>query len=146
MALAICDAASGQTAPATADAVRVTVSMNADGSRTTYEWDTANHKAAATTLSGGKLREKILYRLDDAGRFATGQVFGPTNALRFSTKYKYDPAGRLTEEAQLTKEGTVDHKIVYAFDSAGKPIGYAVYDGAGKLLGQTTAPAARPAR
>lgn len=120
--------------------------MNADGSRTTYEWDTANHKATATTLNGGKLREKIQYQLDDAGRFATGQVFGPKDALRFTTKYKYDAAGRLAEEAQLTKEGAVDHRIVYVFDSAGKQIGYAVYDGKGQLLGQTTSPAAKASR
>ena len=120
--------------------------MNADGSRTTYEWDTAKHKATATTASDGKLREKIRYELDDAGRFATGEVFGPKDAYRFSTRYKYDAAGKMAEEAQLTKDGVVQHRIVYAYDAAGKQIGYAVYDGAGKLISQTTAPAAKSSR
>jgi len=33
------------------DANRVTVSMNADGSRTVYQFDDAQHKATATTTS-----------------------------------------------------------------------------------------------
>lgn len=131
--------AAAQALEPSTDAIRVTVSMNADGSRTSYSWDTANHKATATTTDGGKLREKIEYQLDDLGRFATGQVFGPKNAYRFSTRYKYDAAGRLAEEAHLNKEGAVQNRIVYAYNDAGKQTGYSVYDGAGKLLGQTTA-------
>jgi YD repeat-containing protein len=125
------------------DTVRVTVSMNADGSRTTYQWDNANHKATATTTIGGKMREKIRYVLDDTGRFQTGEVFGPDHTLRFTTRYKYDNAGRLAEESQLGKEGELQHRIVHSYDGAGKEIGYAVYDSAGKLLSQTAPPQTR---
>ncbi len=122
------------------------MSINADGSRTTYKWETGLHQATATTTTGSKLREKIRYQLDDAGRFVTGEVFGPNNVYRFSTRYKYDGAGKMAEEAQLTKEGAVQHRIVYSYDAAGKQIGYAVYDGAGKLVSQTAAPSAKAAR
>ncbi|MDQ6808966.1 MAG: hypothetical protein M3Z64_06005 [Verrucomicrobiota bacterium] len=125
----------GSSAP-----VRVTVSMNSDGSRTAYEWDTANHKATGTTTdSAGKLREKILYQLDADGRFASGEVFGPKNTFRFTTRYKYEASGRLAEETQLSKDGAVQHRIVYAYDAAGKQTGYSVFDAAGKLIGQTGA-------
>ena len=130
-------AAHGQTIDATPDAVRVTVTMNTDGSRTTYRWDTANHAAVATTTLGGKLREKIRYTLDDAGRFATGEVFGPKETLRFTTRYKYDSAGRLSEESQFAKDGALQNRIVYAFDSSGRPIGYSVFDRNSRLVGQT---------
>src|SRR4030095_12298695 len=77
-------------------AVRVTVSMNADGSRTVYEFDDAEHKAIATTTSeDGKLREKIRYDIDDVGRFSSGTIFGPDGRLRFKSRYKYDSSGRL---------------------------------------------------
>lgn len=131
---------------------RVTVSQNNDGSRTTYEIDTAARKEVATTTSAdGKVLSKILYELDEAGRFATGQVFGPGDQFRFKTTYKYDSAGRLAEETQLTKNDVVRGKLVYSYDQlTGRQTGYATYDGAGKLIGQTrvngsgSAPAIEP--
>jgi len=41
--------AHAQLATATPDPVRVTVSMNADGTQTTYEFDSPHHRATATT-------------------------------------------------------------------------------------------------
>ena len=56
---------------ASATAVRVSVLLNPDGSRTVYEADNANHKSVATTTGqDGKVREKIRYDLDESGRFA----------------------------------------------------------------------------
>lgn len=126
--------------PAPSDMVRVTVSMNADGSRTTYEWDTANRKATATTAANGKVREKIRYVLDESGRFVTGEVSGADGVVRFTTRYKYDTAGRLAEESQIGKDGAVQHRIVHSYDAAGKETGYAVYDSAGRLISRTGAP------
>ncbi len=78
------------------ETIRVTVSMNADGSRTVYKFDDAQHKAVATTTGqDGKVREKIRYQLDDAGRYSSGMVFGADGRLRFKSHYKYDNAGRL---------------------------------------------------
>jgi hypothetical protein len=129
------DAASG-------DAVRVTVSINEDGSRTVYEFDTANHKATATTRGrDGKLRGRIRYVLDPAGRFSSGEVLGPDEKLRFKTLYKYGDGGRLLEESQLGPDDSVRYKIVYAYDQLGKQTGYSVYDAKGKLVSQTAAPA-----
>jgi hypothetical protein len=133
----------GQALPP--DAVRVTVSINADGSRTTYRFDDAHHTAVATTETReGKSLGKTHYTLDEAGHFATGDVYGPDKKLRFKSVYKYDEAGRQSQEVQSDKDGNVLHKIVYAYDSLGKPAGYSIYDGEGKLVGQTK-PAAAPA-
>ena len=131
----------GQGLPA--DAVRVTVSINADGSRTTYRFDDAHHTAAATTTTReGKLLGTTRYTLDDAGHFATGEVYGADSKLRFKSVYKYDDAGRQTQEIQSDKSDNVLHRIVYTYDSLGKPTGYAIYDGTGRLIGQTNAPRA----
>jgi len=73
------------------DSVRVNVTVNADGSRTAYEFDQPNHKATATTTEpDGKPRSKIRYKLDDAGRFASGVVYGPDGKFRFKSRYKYE--------------------------------------------------------
>ncbi|MFL6588543.1 MAG: hypothetical protein ACJ8M4_00035 [Chthoniobacterales bacterium] len=134
-----------QLATPTPDEVRVTVSMNADGTRTTYEFDALKHRATATTTGKeGKLVGKIKYVLDEAGRFASGEVYGPDDQFRFKTLYKYDPAGRLTEETQLASDDSVRNKIVYAYDKIGKQVGYTVYDAAGKLIRQTPGSAPRP--
>jgi YD repeat-containing protein len=127
------------------EAVRVTVSMNADGTRTTYEFDASNHRATATTTSKeGNTIGRIRYVLDDAGRFASGEVYGPNEQFRFKTLYKYDAAGKLTQETQLGADDAVRNKIVYAYDKNGRQTGYSVYDVAGKLIRQT--PGVAPSR
>ena len=120
------------------DAVRVTVSINQDGSRTEYQFDPANKKATATTSSPeGKPLGRIHYELDAAGQFAAGQVLDGSGRFRFKTLYKYDRNGRLVEETQLTREGSVIHRLVYDYGPDGRQTGYSVYDGAANLLGQT---------
>ena len=128
----------------TPDAVRVTVSMNADGTRTTYEFDSPQHRAVATTITKeGKMVGRIRYVLDEAGRFASGEVYGPDEKLRFKTLYKYDDAGKLTQESQLGPDDAVRNKIVYAYDKNGRQTGYSVYDAAGNLIRQTPGVAPR---
>ena len=138
--------APGQTQDRSAtDTLRVTVSQNNDGSRTTYETDPANRKATATTVSAaGKPMGKIQYVLDEAGRYQSGSVFGADDRLRFKTRYQYDTAGRLLHEIRLTKEDALMMKIVYAYDETGQQAGYSVYDANGKLLGQTTPRVSQP--
>jgi YD repeat-containing protein len=127
------------------DAVRVTVSMHPDGSRTVYKFDNAQHKAVATTTDpDGKLRETIRYELDEAGRFSSGEISGPDDRLRFKSRYRYDDAGRLLEETQSSGDGTLLHKIVYSYDASGKQTGYSVFDASGKLVGGNRAAKIRP--
>ncbi len=121
------------------DAVRVTMTMNPDGSKTVYRVDGAKHESVATTTTAsGKPGGKIIYQLDAESRYASGRVFAAGGAFRFKTLYHYDAAGRLAEETQLDKDDTVLHKIIYSFDAEGNPAGYAIYDGSGGLLGRTT--------
>jgi hypothetical protein len=124
-----------------AEPVRVTVSVNADGSRTTYRFNEAQRSAIGTTRNrDGKLLSKTRYTLDEAGRFATGEIYGPDSRLRFKSTYKYDGAGRQTQEVQSDKDDNVLHRIVYSYDSSGKPSGYLVYDAKGKVVSQMTLP------
>ena len=130
---------------ASTDAVRVTMSMHPDGSRTVYNFDNAQHTAVSTTTDpDGKVRQTIRYQLDNAGRFSTGEVSGPDGRVRLKSRYKYDEAGHILEEAQSAADGTLLHKIVYSYDSAGKETGYSVFDASGKLLSRTAGSAARP--
>lgn len=129
------------------ETVRVTVSLNADGSRTAYRFDQAAKKATAvTTGQDGKVREKIRYRLDDRGRFASSVISDAGGQFRFKALYKYDAAGRLQEETHLGKDDAVLNKIVYNYDPAGKQTGYSVFDAAGRPIGKTSAAAPRPPR
>ena len=142
-------AAAPLCAPAQQDSseIRVSVVLNADGSRTVYENDAANHKSVATTTGkDGKVREKIRYELDENGRFARAEVLGPKEQFRFFAQYKYDASNHLIEETHFAKDQNVIGKIVFRYDAAGHQIGYSTYDGAGKLLAQTVAPSASPAR
>jgi len=143
VALFIC---AGATAfgQASTDAVRVTMSMHPDGSRTVYNFDNAQRTAVATTTDpDGKVRQTIRYQLDNAGRFLAGEVSGPDGRVRLKSRYKYDDVGRIQEEAQSAADGTLLHKIVYSYDSAGKQTGYSVFDPSGKLVSRTGGVAVR---
>ncbi len=127
--------------------MRVSVVLNADGSRTVYETDAGNRKCTATTTGkNAKLREKINYELDENGRFSRGEVLGPKGEFRFVALYKYDANNHLAEEIHLAKDETVLGRITFRYDAAGHQIGYSAYDGAGKLLGQTAPNASPPKR
>jgi Flp pilus assembly protein TadG len=132
---ALAAAALAVHAQSTDDTIRVTVTVNADGSRTTYQFDNSKHEAIATTAdSDGKARGKVVYRLDNAGRFESGIVYGPQDKFLFKTTYKYDAAGRLQEETHLDKGDSVVNRTLYKYDSAGKQTGYSVFDATGKLI------------
>jgi hypothetical protein len=127
------------------DAVRVTVSMHPDGSRTVWNYDNAQHKAVATTTDAdGKVRETIRYDLDAMGHFSSAEISVPDGRVRLRSRYKYDDAGRILEETQSAQDGTLLHKIVYSYDSTGKQTGYSVLDASGKLVGGEGAPTVRP--
>ena len=131
--------------PSQPDSVRVNVTVNPDGSRTVYEFDTAHRRAVGTTTEpDGKLRGKIEYKLDDADRFESGRVFGADGQFRFKTLYKYDEAGRLVEETQRDANDALLARIVYSYDKNGKQAGYTIYDGSGKLVGSTVHPTPAP--
>jgi hypothetical protein len=146
-ALFLCGSSAGfsQDQQAPNDAVRVTVSMHPDGSRTVYSFDNEKHTAVATTTDAdGKARQTIHYELDNAGRFSSGEVFGPDGRLRLKSRYKYDDAGRILEETQSAADGTLQHKIAYSYDPSGKQTGYSVFDASGKLVNRTGGAATRP--
>lgn len=131
--------------PSQPEAVRVTVSLNPDGSRTTYEFDNIHHKAVATsTASDGKLLGRIRYETDEAGRFSSGIIFGPDDKFRFKSLYKYDVAGRLEQETHFRKDDSIINKIVYRYDSGGKQTGYSVYNASGKLVASSITPTPTP--
>ena len=145
VAFAVCGSGPFALAQSGDDAVRVTVAMNPDGSKTVYQTDGAKRRSTATTAGAdGKAQGKIVYKLDGNGRYESGEVFAANGSLRFKTRYRYDAAGHLLEETQLAKDGTVRNRIVYSYDASGHSSGYAVYDGDGRLLGRTTAKKAAP--
>src|SRR5437870_7731946 len=130
-ALLVCGSAIGfgqSPEQAQSDAVRVTVSMHPDGSRTVYNFDNAQHKAVATTTDvDGKLRQTIRYELDDAGRFSSAEISGPDGRLRLRRRYMYDDTGRILEETHSAADGSLQHKIAYSYASAGTHTGYSVF-------------------
>ena len=139
-------AALAQTAPNDSDQpVRVNVTVNPDGTRTTYQFDQAHHQATAvTTTAAGKVSGKIRYDIDEAGRFSSGLVYGPDEKFLFKSVYKYTPEGRLDQETHLKQDDTFINKIVYSYDSSGRQTGYVVLDAAGKIIAQTSPVQAKP--
>src|SRR4051812_18460988 len=119
--------------------VRVNVTVNPDGTRTTYQFDQAHRQATATnTTSAGKVTTKTKYEIDDAGRFSTGVVFGPDDKFLYKSVLKYTADGRLDQESHLDKDNALVNRLVYSYDPNGRQTGYVVYDGSGNVIGRTT--------
>jgi len=119
--------------------VRVNVTVNPDGTRTSYQFDQAHHQATATTTTAeGKITQKIKYEIDDAGRFSSGNVMGPDGKFLYKSVYKYTPEGRLDQETHLGKGDALVNKIVYSYGADGRQTGYVVYDASGNLIGRTS--------
>jgi opacity protein-like surface antigen len=139
-------AALAQTTPNDSEQpVRVNVTVNPDGTRTTYQFDQAHRQATATTTTPeGKVTGKIKYDIDEAGRFSSGLVYGPNDKFLFKTSYKYTPQGRLDQETRLTNDGNVINKLVYSYDGNGRQTGYVVLDASGNVIGQTSPVSANP--
>ena len=132
--------ASAQVAPNDGEQpVRVNVTVNPDGTRTTYQFDQAHHKATATTATAeGKFTGKIKYEIDEAGRFSSGMHYGPDDKFLFKSVYKYSAGGRLDQELHLNGKDALVNKLVYSYDTDGRQTGYTVYDASGNILGQTS--------
>ena len=129
------------------DAVRVTVSLNSDGSRTVYQFDNTKHQAIATTTEvDGKPRNKIIYQLAEDGKFASGIVFGADGKFQFKSVYKYDAAGHVEQETRLAKDDSVLNKVLYKYDAKGKQVAYSIVDPDGKVLSGAAAPTPSPSK
>jgi YD repeat-containing protein len=139
ISLALVSAALAQTPPNDSEQpVRVSVTVNPDGTRTSYQFDQAHHQATATTTTtDGKVTGKIKYTIDDAGRFSSGIVMGPDDKFLFKSQYKYTPDGKLDQETHLSRDDAVIGRIVYEYGPDGRQTGYTVYDAYGKVLGKT---------
>ena len=136
----------GQTSSSSSDdAIRVTVSLNNDGSRTVYQFESSKHQVTATTTeSNGKPRGKVIYETGEGGRFVRGVAFGPDDRFLFKALYKYDSAGRLEEDTRLTNEESVINKVVYKYDANGKQTGVSLFDASGKLISGGVPPSPIP--
>jgi hypothetical protein len=76
LSFAICGSGLLALAQSGDDAVRVTVTMNPDGSKTVYQTDGIGRRSTATTTgANGKTLGKIIYQLDSDGRYESGEVF-----------------------------------------------------------------------
>jgi hypothetical protein len=125
--------------------VRVSVTVNPDGTRTSYQFDPAHRQATATTTTpDGKVTGTIKYEIDDAGRFSSGIVMSPDNKFQYKCTYKYTPDGRMDQETHLNRDDTIINKIVYSYDANGRQTGYVVFDAAGKIIAKTTPALAKP--
>jgi YD repeat-containing protein len=124
---------------------RVNVTINPDGSRTTYQFDQGRHQAiAVTTTAEGKVTGKITYQIDEAGRFSSGVALGPNDKLLFKSVYRYTPDGRLDQETHLDRNDAVVNRLVYNYDANGRQTGYVVYDASGNVIGRTSPVASKP--
>jgi hypothetical protein len=119
--------------------------MNADGTRTTYEFDSPQHRAIATTTGkDGKTVGKIRYTLDEAGRFMSGEVYGADDQLSFKALYKYHPAGNSPRKPSSGPTmSPVTRSSAPMIRTENKPA-ITVYDAAGKLIRGTPGVSPRP--
>jgi hypothetical protein len=123
------------------DTVKVTTTLHEDGTSTVLTSNPSEHSAEAVTSDqGGKVRQKVIYTLDEQGQFSEGVVSGPKGEFLFKAEYKRDPANRLAEEIDYNRDGTLLRRFVYNYDANGKVTRIQAFDAAGNELNPTRAP------
>jgi hypothetical protein len=109
--------------------IRITNSTLADGSKQVTKVDPSNHIAEiATYTTGDKLKNKIVYQINDEGVWISGVVYDGKKNVIMQATYKYDATGRMAEEKQFTKEGQYFRRLVYRYDPTGKLAGIDAFD------------------
>ena len=121
--------------------IRVTTATLNDGSRTITKIDPSAHTAEmATYTTADKLKQKVVYQLNDEGKWVTGVVYSAKGEVIMRATYKYDATGRLAEEKQFSKDGQFFRKLVYRYDPNGKSVGVDAYDSNDNPVGNKPAP------
>jgi hypothetical protein len=127
--------------------IRVTTATLNDGSREVTKIDPSTHTAERETQTpNGKLKQKIVYQLNDEGRWVTGVVYNAKGEVIMRATYKYDAGGRLSEEKQFTKDGQFVVKLVYRFNPAGRPVAVDAFDANDNPIRNKSAPTPVPVK
>src|SRR5438094_7345057 len=97
-------------------AIKVTTTMHDDGSKTVTRTDPDERTSAAETFDGGgKLRQRVVYQLNDQNQPESGLVYAANGVLIMKSVYKRDGMNRIAEEIDYTPDGSLLRRFVYEF-------------------------------
>src|SRR5437016_5447745 len=113
-------------------AIKVTTTLHDDGSKTVTKLDPDQHTSEATTYDGAnKLKQRIVYELDDQNQPASGTVYAANGDVVLKSVYKRDAANRISEEIDYTPDDKLLRRFVYEFGSNGKVTRIRAFDANG---------------
>lgn len=142
-ALAFCAQAQDQDS---GSAVKVTTRLMPDGSKVVMKTDVGARTMESTTLDAGdRVKQRIVYTLDEQDQPIYGTVYGPNGRPAYKCSYRHDGLGRVTEEADYTMNDQLIRRFVYEYGSNGKTSRIRCFDAQGNELTQANAGGDRPA-
>lgn len=140
--LLFCFLASAVQAQDSGGGIKVTSIMHEDGTKTVTTIDSDQHTSESVTYGPrDKVRQRIVYVLNENDVAESGTVYSPTGQIVFKAVYKRDGLNRVTEEIDSTPDGVMLRRFVYEYGANGKVSRIRAYDAAGNEMRQTQSPA-----
>lgn len=122
--------------------LKVTTTLNADGTRTDIQKDIDARTSEAKTYDASKkLIQRAVFTLDDQGREVEGTIFDGKDRIVGRTNFTYNAMGRVDEQTEKAPNGAVLRRVVFHYDPNGRVIGADTYDGQGNLIRPASTPA-----
>ncbi len=141
--------ARAQEAPT--NTIKVTTSINKDGTKTVVQTDPMEGKAETSIYSAqDKLVQKTILKLGDSGTPEGGWVYtvrgvtakgAPKLVLVYMMVYKRDNLNRLSEVLNYSPTNQLLSRQVYRYDGGSKLIRVDNFDATGKPIGATASQA-----
>lgn len=129
----------------TGGAVKVTTRLMPDNTKVVVKTDAGAHTMEATTLdSGDKMKQRIVYALDEQDQPVSGTVYAPNGKAVFKCAYRHDSIGRVTEEADYTLDDQLIRRFVYEYGGGKTASRIRCFDAQGNELSQSGAGASGP--
>lgn len=111
--------------------VSVKTVLRPDGTRVVTTSDPTERTSVAVTYSGDKVLQRVVYRLDERGQPASGEVFDGKEKLLYRMELKVDAAGRVLEERDFDLAGNLLRRLAFTYDPRGRLERTRVFDAAG---------------
>ena len=119
----------------TSNAVHAMTVLHPDGTKTVTITDPDKHTSEASTYDGrDKLKQKIVYTLDESNQPTSGIFYTAQNQPLYKAVYKRDAMNRISEEDDSKMNDEPIGRFVYEYGGDGKLRRIRAYDAQGNEI------------
>jgi YD repeat-containing protein len=118
---------------------RASTILHPDDTKTVTLYDAEKRQSDVRYFnSNGSWRAHVIYSLDEAGRFLSGQFLDQKEKPGIRSLYRYDDSDRVIEETHYDQSGALVRRMVYEYGMTKTVMKTVAYDAQGNVIGVFT--------